>query len=269
MTNRFDRDTSVIPVGDGRFKADMNEGWWIVAGPNGGYVAAIMLRALALAVDDEERAPRSLTVHYTSPPEEGPAEIQTVVERCGRGLTTVTARLVQNGKPRAVAIGAFSKARAGVEFQDIPMPVVPPPQGLAPLEPPKDRTIPIRARYESLPCSGDLPYTGSPRALSGAWIRLTEPKVIDSFLVAALTDAWVPAIYPRLAPNEPPVSVPTIDLSVHFRASLPYQGAKLDDFCLVQVRSLTARDGFIEEDCEVWSPTGVLLAQARQLAVMR
>ena len=36
--------------------------------------------------------------------------------------------------------------------------------------------------------------------------------------VAFLMDAWIPAVFTRVSE---PLAVPTVDLSVHFRASLP------------------------------------------------
>ena len=42
----------------------------------------------------------------------------------------------------------------------------------------------------------------------------------------------------------------------------------VDDWVLVVFRSTVASDGFIEEDGELWSRDGRLLAQSRQLAVV-
>ena len=84
---RFDRDTAVRALGDGRFAATIDRAWWIGRGPHGGYVNAIVLRALTEALDDPSRSPRSLTVHFTAPPAEGPVEIAVQVERTGRSLT--------------------------------------------------------------------------------------------------------------------------------------------------------------------------------------
>ena len=64
METTFDRETAVTKQGDGRYSATMATSWWVVRGPNGGYLAAIILRTLTDAVDDPERTPRSLTVHY-------------------------------------------------------------------------------------------------------------------------------------------------------------------------------------------------------------
>src|SRR5205823_18049 len=72
-TGAFERDTAVrrlttgLPSaqeGEIAFAADVSPDWRAGRGPHGGYVAAIMLRALIEALDDAARAPRSLTVHY-------------------------------------------------------------------------------------------------------------------------------------------------------------------------------------------------------------
>ena len=46
MSARFDLDTAVGPAGDGTFAARIDGGWWIERGPNGGYVAAVIVQAL-------------------------------------------------------------------------------------------------------------------------------------------------------------------------------------------------------------------------------
>ena len=57
MTNRFDRDTEIKPIGEGRYEVRIDRGWWIVRGPNGGYVAAILAKAADHAVADASRPP--------------------------------------------------------------------------------------------------------------------------------------------------------------------------------------------------------------------
>ena len=61
---RFDRDTGVTPAGDGLFSAQLDTGWWIITGPNGGYLAAILLRALDATQGDPARAARALTAYF-------------------------------------------------------------------------------------------------------------------------------------------------------------------------------------------------------------
>ena len=60
---RFDADTAVRPVPGGAFEARIDPRWSVGRGPNGGYLTAIVLRALTAAVADAERTPRSVTLH--------------------------------------------------------------------------------------------------------------------------------------------------------------------------------------------------------------
>ena len=129
--NRFDVDTALEALGAGRFEGRIDRGWWIQRGPNGGYVTAIALRAAVLAVREAERAPRSLTVHFTRPPDEGPVQLETRVERSGRSLSTVSVRMLQRGRLVALALAALSKPRPGPELDRLRMPEVPPPERCA------------------------------------------------------------------------------------------------------------------------------------------
>jgi acyl-CoA thioesterase len=106
--------------------------------------------------------------------------------------------------------------------------------------------------------SGGAPYTG-------AWIRSREPRLLDAPLAAAYLDTWFPAPFVRL---EHPYGAPTIDYTVHFRSPLPPAGASPEDPYLVAFKSNIARHGFFEEDGELWSADGTLLAQSRQLALL-
>ena len=65
------------------------------------------------------------------------------------------------------------------------------------------------------------------------------------------------------------VVAPTIDLTIHFRAPLPLDGMGPDDHALVLFSSRHAQHGFVEEDGQVWTPDGRLIAMSRQLAILR
>jgi len=128
--------------------------------------------------------------------------------------------------------------------------------------------IPMRGRFEERWAIGSRPWAAGAKALAGGWIRLAEPRPLDAPLVAALTDAWPPAVFSHLELGALEGGVPTVDLTVHFRAPLPPPGAGPHDWVLAVFRSREARQGFVEEDGEIWSRDGVLLAQSRQLAVV-
>lgn len=261
--DRFDRDTAVTRSGNGRFEARIDRGWWVMDGPNGGYIAAIVLRAITLAVGDPERSPRSLTLHYVARPREGQATIETQIERSGRSLTTVTARLRQGDRLCALALAALSTPRPGHEHFEVAMPDVPPPESL-------ERHVPmlqIHERYEVRFVPEASPGTGSERAMTAAWIRPAEPHALDEPLLAAYADALPPAMFARATAVGEIGPLPTVDLTVHFRREPALTPVAPDEFCLAVFRSRLAHRGYVEEDGEIWTRDGALLVQSRQLAV--
>ncbi len=263
----FDTETAVRRTGPGHYAATMSREWWVAKGPNGGFVAAVILRAMQQEIDDTERTPRSLTVHYLSPAGDGDAELQVVVERTGRSMTNCSVRLSQDGRVVALALGAFSTSRQAVEFTDLVMPQVPGPSHFQARPAPPEAPA-IARRWDTRWAIGRPPELGRARsgqAVAGGWIRLPELRPVDAMVAAAITDAWIPPTFSRL---DEPVIIPTVDLTIHFRTALPHPGLAADDFVLASFRTTVASGGFLEEDGEVWAPDGTLLAQSRQLATV-
>jgi acyl-CoA thioesterase len=266
VAQRLDQDTAITALGDGIYAARIDRGWWIERGPNGGFVAALVLRALgataASVVEGPPRPPRSLTVHYLSPPREGAVRLETEVERNGRQITFVSGRLRQDDRLLAIAQAAFSAPIPGAAaFDDTVPPSPPAPEELAAVDLGDGPAIPMRDRYEMRWVVGAPPPARIERAEAGGWIRLAEPQRADHLLLTVLTDAWMPPLFSRLGLR---VGVPTIDLTIHFRtADVPDV-----DWFFVRFSSRFATEGFVEEDGEVWSRDGHLLAQSRQLAAV-
>jgi acyl-CoA thioesterase len=261
--SKFDRDTSIREVEPGVFEGDVNRDWWIAFGPNGGFLAAMLVKAMSAAVDDSARVPRSLTIHYTAAPAEGPVRITTTVERTGRSMTTLTARMEQGQRLIALAIGAFSSGRVpALEFDEVPAPELPPPEEV-PVAEPRPELPPFAHQWELRYAIGARPLSGSsgPTA-TGGWIKPLDIHPVDAALVAQITDAWLPAVFLRLSE---PNAVPTIDLTIHFRADLPLP----PDYVLVTFESRLSQGGFIEEDGWIWSRDRRLIAHSRQLALLQ
>ena len=254
----FDEATAVRRRGDGDYGVRMDPDWF-VAGPNGGYVASVLLRALVAEVGDPGRPPRSLTVHYAQPAAEGEAAVRTELVRAGKSMSFLTARLVQGDRVVANALAAFGRGRADLEFQDV-RPGAGSPDGLRSIE--SDVQPPIAQRYEYRPREVMAPYSGAPSEFE-CWLRLREPRPVDEVLLATHVDALFPPILFRATT---PVIAPTVDMTVHFRQPPAVEG--FDGWCLARARTRTAAAGFVEEDCELYDDTGVLLAHSRQLAVL-
>jgi acyl-CoA thioesterase len=261
----FAEDTRLERAGDGRFVADLSERWWAYKSPWGGYVAAVLMRALVDTVDDPARAARSFTTHFASRARPGAADVEVTVERDGRSLATLSARLVQDGHVVAAALGAFSPPwPESVELADARMPEAPDPASIRPI-PWSEQQPRFLANFDRRMTTGAFAGRGGEAAPAevGGWLSFTDGEPLDAVRVAALMDAWWPPVYSRLTK---PLDAPTIDLTTHFRA--PLGSVPAGEPVLAVFRSRQAGEGFVEEDGELWSRAGVLLAQSRQLELL-
>ena len=260
----FDTDTAVRGLGELDFEAEIaSDRWWVVRGPNGGFVAAILLRALTEALGDPSRPPRSLTVHYPGAPQPGPMSIRVRIEKVGRSSATLSARATQGERVVALALAAFSGPFPGEDFSTARMPEAPPVDAVMPTALPGAPKF--TENFEFRFAIGPRPFSGAEEARSGGWLRLREPRVLDHPLAATYADAWIPAIFTRMTTF---AAVPTIDITIHFREPLPLDGATPEDFVLAEFQTRVAHNGLFEEDGEIWSADGRLLVQSRQLAAM-
>lgn len=256
----LDADIRLDPRGDGVYEGEISERWWTPRGPLGGYVMAILLSAMERELGDPDRAARSLTVNFLRPPVAAPVTVRTEIERSGRSLSSVSSRLEQEDRPLALAFASFSKAWEGPLLDEAPIPDVAPPeaqvQGMPDEAPPFTHQLNMQRRF------GDWPFSGADRSETGGWLGLREEgRPLDAPAIALLADAWFPAPWPRLKKLAP---APTIEMSVYFRAPLPRDDALL----LARFRSRLTRDGFFDEDGELWAPDGTLVAQSRQLGLL-
>jgi acyl-CoA thioesterase len=267
MDSVFDRDTAVTQLSDGTFAATIAPGWRAGRGPHGGYLAAILLRALTAAVDDSERTPRSLTIHYAASPEVGPVEIHVTIERAGRSLSTLTARMEQDGRLIALALAAFSVPWRSPGANELPMPELGPPDaerrstpGLFDAAPEFTRQLVMQPRVGAVPFAG----SGAPMRVGG-WTGLPEPRPVDALALALFCDAWFPPSF--IALDSPAVS-PTVDLTIHFRQPISLCDCDPASLCLGVFETRLLHDGLFEEDGVIWAPDGAVLAQSRQLGII-
>jgi acyl-CoA thioesterase len=298
MDTEFDRDTAVCrridnpepPAADAAtltvataalFDAEVSPDWRAGRGPHGGYLAAILLRALTETVAEPARAPRSLTIHYARAPEPGPVEIRTTIERAGRSLSTLSARMEQDGRLMALALAAFSVPWSAPEIAELPLPDVEPPEPrLDGSRPPHPMAPPFTRHMEFQPRVGTPPFQGAQAPMEiGGWLALAEPRPLDTLALAFFSDALFSPPFIRM--REPAVT-PTIDLTIHFRASLPLRAAPCSpggasgaapdapplEHCFARFRSTVVHDGFFEEDGVIWAPDGTVLVHSRQLAIV-
>ncbi|MFZ4586062.1 MAG: acyl-CoA thioesterase [Acidimicrobiia bacterium] len=261
--SRFAEDTAVERVGGGQYRAHITDRWSIGSGPNGGYLSAILVRAMQASVADADHALRVFNVHFLAPPTWGDADVLVSVERAGRTLTSVTARIVQSGRPLVVAMAAFGASRTSPEFATHDaLPYALPSAGApAPLAEVPDGVPAIAQRY-GYEIVDDPRITGEP--VLGGWLRLEDGAPFDTAGVVAAADAWLPVAGLHL-PD--PVLVPTVELTVYVRRALPPEG--IGEHIATRLRSSLVAEGYVEEDGELWDARGELVAISRQLSVVR
>ncbi|HEU4702912.1 MAG TPA: thioesterase family protein [Conexibacter sp.] len=289
----FEQATTVTPLGDGRFRAEIDPGWSTPIAANGGYLAAILVRAIeahgattsdGAGVPVSPRQLRSLTCHYLRPVSGGPLDVSVSVVRAGRRISSVEVTASQEGKDaiRALAALAVLDLPAAGQWEPEPPPVGPPPARDAPLIEPDDyrrsgadgwlgptpTMPPMFRRVRVAPRIGGVPFSNRPLPAgeapeTGGWIALPEARPIDAAFIALCTDVWWP---PAFQPLGRPAIAPTIDLTIHVRADIPPQGLP-DQPVLGWYRSTAAHGGLMEEDAALFLPDGTLLAHARQLAI--
>jgi len=262
----FTNDTRLERRASGRYRGDVARRWWVDRGPNGGLLAALAVAAATRELDDPDRRPCSLTLHFLVPPREGELDVSVSVERTGERVTNCRLRMHQG--ERTTALGLLSLARpidASDAYVQARVPDVPSPGELAPLPLDAPGVPPFLRNYEFRFAAGGLPFTGAEAAETAVWVRTASRRRPDAIAVAAFADAWART---PLVRRRAPAPVPAIDLTVHFRDHDWYGRAADDDFVLAAFRSRLLAHALFEEDGELWSPDGTLLAQSRQLGML-
>jgi acyl-CoA thioesterase len=254
----FDAETALEPVAEHRWRATVPPTWSIGPGPNGGFMAALAARAAGLAAP---AGPRSLTLHYLARPAEAEMDVAVEVVRAGRTATFLRLSMIQ--EERIVVTGL---AVCGARYEDAPSwtdaapPELPAPDDCIRVDPERTGVPPLMGRYDMRVAVGKPDQR--PVRVEG-WIRTAEPRAVDDIALAAMTDAYMPPAVFR-APER--VFVPTLELTIHFRGEPP---AGEHPFVAATFVSRFAGGGVVEEDGELWSEDGRLLAQSRQLALVR
>ncbi|MET7457728.1 thioesterase family protein [Streptomyces sp. NPDC005574] len=268
--SEFDRDTAVTPREPGVYDTDLSAGWTIISAVNGGYLLAVLGRALAHALPHSD--PFTISAHYLTASQPGPAVVRTDLVRTGRTLSTGQASLFQyddQGREveRIRVLASYGDLDALPE--DVRTTALPP--AIPPMEQcfgPEDGPAPVEgssAITERLMLKLD-PSTlgwalGSPsgKGEMRAWFGLADGRDADPLSLLLAVDALPPTAFELGLTGW----VPTVELTVHVRCR-PAPGP-----LRVSIGTRNLAGGFLEEDAEVWDSTDRLVAQSRQLARVR
>ncbi|RGD58616.1 thioesterase family protein [Kitasatospora xanthocidica] len=265
IRSEFDQGIALTrhPEEAGRYEAELGAGWQIGGGVNGGLLLAVAGHALSLE-HGTHPDPVSISGYYLSASTPGPATVRTEVLRTGRGLSTGTASLSQDGVERLRVVashGDLATADGEVRTSALP-PQLPPPDQCIGVEHAPKELIAQAALLERFDLRLDPATIGwalgqpSGNGRIQGWFRLADGREPDPLLLLLVADALPPVTFDLGLPGW----APTVELTVHLRAR-PVPG-------WLRVTHVTRNlaGGYFEEDAEVWDESGRLVAQSRQLA---
>ena len=261
----LDDDIRLDAIDDAHYRCEISPNYWIVAGPNGGYLAALLAHAGDLHLADASRQLRGLTVHYLSRPEAAPAELTVRTLRSGRSVAFVRVELSQEGRGVATATGTWASPREGIHHDAWPMPDAKPPGDCPTMTHIRggEESFPIHRQWDIRSITG-VPFGRGEEADMAWWIRPPEHRPLDGPMLAAMADALPPPIFMVAMPA---LGVPTLDLTVHLRADLERVRWNPGDWILARFVTRHGASGYLEEDGELWTADGTLVAISRQLAI--
>ena len=255
--SEFDEDTAVEAVGPDLWRGRITDRWGIGGVPNGGYVLAVGVRAIANVVGPFE--PMTVTGHYLGVAAHAPVDVAVEVAKRGKRTATAMARMAQNGREHLRVLATFGKLEDGPApvYLAAQPPALPPPDQCVPRSVPAQAAS-IGARFDYRGSKDMLelaPRPGGVAEISG-WIRFADGRTPDPLSLVLIADAFPPPIFHVL-----PISwVPTLELTVHIRAR-PAPGWLLCTF-----RTRLVAGGLLDEEGEIWDEHGTLIAMSRQLA---
>lgn len=260
-TFRFDSDTALTDLGDGKWGAEVGTGWCSIGGsPNGGYTLAMVLAAASRTMPEAQ--PLSVSASYVKPAVAGPAELEVEIVKRGRMKSALQVKMLQEGSERMRVLATYGN-RAALTWPDEFAPDRPDIPGPAECQAPPvaagaEATIAERFDYRVTPNTRWVTGTPSGTATLDGWIRFADGREPDLASIPLFADAFPPSIYEVVNA----ALVPTTDLSVHLRRE-PAPG-------WLQARFTTRAliGGVIEEDGEFWDAEGRLVAMSRQLALV-
>jgi acyl-CoA thioesterase len=244
------------------YAGQSDPGYWNLIGPFGGWIAALLLRAV---LDDPRHLgePLSMSIDFAGPMEAGAFVIRVRELRHNRSTTFWWTELVQQ-QGEAEVVCAFAtivtaKRRETPSFLESAPPSAEPPEGLksfAPLRSP----LPFFERFDMRYATNPLvPEEDGERLL---WVKVRDAGVLDFETLTALCDIGLPHVFARLKKRVP---VSSVTMNVFFHAVSDDLTAVGEDFVLSASHMRIIRLGFFDATTTMWSRSGALLATTEQV----
>lgn len=266
---------TALTGGGGRYTATLSRDWEIW-GPNGGYIAAILLRAAGAHASHPR--PVSLAVHFLGSASFEEVQVETTTLRAGRRSESVRVSMRQGDRAIAEAmVWTVAERTEGPEFTHEVMPAVPAPEDLPLIQdllPEDDPPFPFWRNFAFRPLDFLSREQWARRQgldpVARGWMRFQPRATFDDlFLEAARvtiildTEGW-PAAARGFSELDGTWIAPNMDVHISFHDA----PAGAEDLYFELVAPVS-RSGLIGATGRVWSPDGRLLGTGIQQMMLR
>jgi acyl-CoA thioesterase len=263
----FDEATAVS-AGDSRWRGSTSDNYWAFVGPFGGATAATILRAL---IDHPERSgdPLALTVNYCAPIAQGAFDLDVCLVKANRSSQHWCVELTQDGGEVAtLATAVFAERRPSWSHQPATFPNATPFERIMPYP---RLAMSWANQYDFRFVEGEPKFGSGPAgamldARSKLWISDRIPRKIDALSLMAMSDAFFGRIFHA---RQELVPVGTVSLATYFHASSA-DLAHENITCVLGVADAKIfHRSYGDQNGELWSPSGRLLATTTQIAYFK
>jgi hypothetical protein len=260
----FDEATAVETIAPGRYRGEVSPGWTIGPKPNGGYLLAMLGRAVAASSPHPD--PVAVSAHFLWAPDPGTVTIEVGLLRAGRSASQLRAELRQ--EERVCVAALFTQGQLGEEpvhwdqgaprAPEVPFEACVPSSGTNPSGVRVALMDQVEVRLDPA-CTAFARGEPSGRGVVEGWLALRDERPFDPLSLLFALDAFPPASFDIARTGW----VPTLELTCYLRAR-PAPGP----LRLRQAAQLVAGERF-DETCTAWDRSGRLVGQATQLAGIR
>ena len=269
--NQFERFQNALKlenIEDNKFIVNPDTNYFVGSTPHGGYLMAVMHKALANVLPHSTAITSS--VQYLDRIDAKPFQLEVEVFKTGRGSSSGIVKLKQDDKICTTFTGTCSDFEFMKGYDDLQKP-------LPNIFLDKDRCEYVKMNYDKiskgftpafiqqLECSihpdhawwnrkADEDNTDN-EARCSAFLEMEGGRP-DQFCLSFYSDILPPVVCNKYGPLG---WIPTITLTTHIR-QLPSTNELYADFKATDINK-----GYFEQDCNIWDLNGNLVASSRQL----
>ena len=252
----LDETLNLTAIEDGLFAGAILPTWNQGRACYGGILLALCARATRLLVSSERRL-LSINITYVGPVAIGDVNVRCERLREGSSVSHLECRILQEGKPRVVALVSYGTRRPG--SLDMPRMKLPTWAGepgtgielpfMPPLSPEFTQHMDYRWEAPYMPTGGaETPYVRG-------WLRPARPTCLDEAQILVMLDAFPPPLWSQAS-----TPFPASSLSSHFQMvdALPQHNSH--PWFYYDGPATVVGEGYSDVRARLWHEDGTLLA---------